>query len=124
MHRTQGRRTLQWSVVAVALGLALSAWAKPTVIPVADTLKPALRQYCANLERVAAGPKLARVDAADRATVVMATVNESDPALEAFLGQISKLPPADRLESLKRSISAALGTEWKCAKLDELWNLK
>lgn len=122
MNRTH----LGWSVVFAVVGLAVSVWAKPTaaVIPVADDVKPAMKNFCANVERVAADPKMSKVDAADRATVVIATVNEQSPGLEAFFNQVAKLPPSERLDAIKRSMSAAIGTEWKCPKFDELWNAK
>lgn len=120
------RKHLGWSVVVVIVGLAVSTMAKPAaaVIPVADNLKPAMKNLCASIERVAADPMMSKVDPPDRATVVIATVNEQSPGLEAFFNQVAKLPATERLDTIKRSVSAAIGSEWKCPKFDELWNAK
>jgi beta-lactamase regulating signal transducer with metallopeptidase domain len=117
-------------LTAFAIGLAVLVTAACTVhrapaaqlIPVAERLKPALRQLCANIERTAALPELAQIPPADLATVVLATVNEENPGLEAFYGEVAKFPPADRLATFKRSVSAAIGQDWQCAKFDALWN--
>lgn len=130
LRRTKGTRSIRMPLTAVSVGvvivasaaLALTTGPKAPLIAVPDDLKPAMRQMCANIERTAADPALADIPAIDRATVVLATVNEQSPGLEAFYSAVAKLPPAQRLDTFKRSVSAAIGTDWQCAKFEELWN--
>jgi hypothetical protein len=98
--------------------------AEPEAISTPPALKPALAAYCENVERTARRPEFARIPPADRATVVIATVNEKSPGLEDLFKKVGALPPAQRLSAIKASFSKALDREWTCAKFDELWNLK
>ncbi len=91
------------------------------VVTAAPELLPSLKSLCGDLRASATRPELAQVDRLDLMTAVLSDLSEKNPKLDAFISEVSKAPAPQRQESLRRSISAALGTPWSCADFDALW---
>jgi hypothetical protein len=95
--------------------------AVPPVVAVSPDVVPSLRTFCADLRTQATRPELAKIEPLDLFTVVLGTMSEDNPKLEGFVVEVSRVPPAQRLDLFKRSIASALGTDWQCADFDALW---
>lgn len=94
------------------------------VITAPPTLVPALKSFCADVKADASRPEVAGADPLDQMTMVVGDLSEKNPQLEAFLNELAKSPAPQRRDTLKRSISAAIGSEWQCPEFDALWDGK
>lgn len=103
-----------------AFAVTLKASSVPTV-PASEELKPLLASFCADLKADACRPEMAQVDPEDRATVVFADLGERSLLLENFLNQLSAFPSNQRADVFKKSLSAALDTDWQCEAFDAAW---
>lgn len=92
------------------------------IVTASPELVPALRTLCADLRADATRPEVAKVDPLDKLTVVLSDLGEKNPHFAAFLGQVAAAPVPQRRDTLKRSVSAALGTPWQCPAFDALWD--
>jgi hypothetical protein len=92
------------------------------IVTASPEVVPALRTLCADLRADATRPEVAKVDPLDRLTVVLSDLGEKNPHFAAFLGQVATAPVPQRRDTLKRSVSAALGTPWQCPAFDALWD--
>jgi len=111
-------------LLIVATGAcAVSLRTSPTpVVDAPPALVPALRTLCGDLHAKRARPEMATVAAEDQMTVVLADLGEANPLFERFLGEVAKVPPAQRRDTFKRSVSRAVGGDWQCADFDALWD--
>lgn len=85
-------------------------------------LVPALRTLCADIRTEASRPEVAQVDRLDLLTVVLASLSERSPKLEAFMAEVSKAPVPHRRDVFRRSVSSAIGSDWSCPDFDALWD--
>ncbi len=77
---------------------------------------------CGDMHAIACQPENASVAKEDMMTVVATKIREQKPELKALMDGITSVPPADRREVFKRSISDAMGSEWVCPDFDKLWD--
>ncbi len=91
--------------------IALPAEARATL--------PAL---CGDMHAVACQPENASVAREDMMTVVATKIREQKPELRPLFDGITSVPPAEKRDVFKRSISDALGSEWVCPDFDKLWD--
>lgn len=94
------------------------------IVTAPPELVPALRTLCADIRADASRPEVASADPADQMTMVVSDLTQKNPAFEAFLSELAKAPVPQRRDTLKRSVSAAIGTEWQCPEFDAIWDGK
>jgi hypothetical protein len=94
------------------------------VVAVDKALKPALKTLCADIGTELKKAEEAKTAPADLATIVLGTLGEKNKHFSAFVDGVSKLPPEQRREAFKRSVSKAMKTEWKCPAFDTMWSAK
>lgn len=126
-----GRSGWLAAVVLVLVGSASAAVAwtlQPRqaglVVPISTELRPALAGMCRHFHDDPCRPEIvaANVDPADLATIAFGDFGEKTPGFEAFMAALVNVPAIERHDTIVRSVSAALGSQWDCPEFDTLWN--
>jgi hypothetical protein len=94
------------------------------VVAIDKELHPALKTLCADIRAEVKKAEAAKTAPGDLATLVLGTLGEKNTHFSAFVDGISKLPPEQRHDAFKRSISKAMKAEWKCPEFDTMWGAK